>query len=57
MTTRCTAGHHEALKLDDRRWTALELIGVQVIEGDEADPEERLELRNCTCGSTLARPG
>jgi hypothetical protein len=31
-------------------WAALPLLGVQVF------PDEKLELRNCPCGSTLAVP-
>ena len=42
---------HQAIKLDEAAWSALELVGVQ----DPDDPEWALELRNCTCGSTLAR--
>lgn len=53
----CKAGRdHGAIKLDTSSWTALELVGVQVTPEDEDGPEERLELRNCPCGSTLARP-
>lgn len=52
----CKREDHEALKADAATWTALELVGVQVTPADEYGPEERLELRNCRCGSTLARP-
>lgn len=52
----CKANHdHAALKADPAAWAALELVGVQVTPEDEDGPEERLELRNCLCGSTLAR--
>lgn len=34
---------------DRAGWLALEYVGIQV-----ADPDERYELRNCTCGSTIA---
>lgn len=50
--SKCTADHR-ALKADPSLWITLELIGVQVIEADGDEPEERLELRNCNCGSTL----
>ncbi len=46
---------HEELKLADERWLALTLVGVQHIAADETGPAEDLELRNCSCGSTLAR--
>lgn len=50
----CNAGHnHEALKLT--AWTTLEYIGHQIIEADDEGPAEALELRNCVCGSTLAK--
>lgn len=56
MTTTCTTEFHAALKLDATRWALLSYVGVQVIEADEDEPEERLELRNCTaCQSTLCR--
>lgn len=54
MTTCCTVAHHEALKLNAAAWSALELIGVQEIEAFEDEPAGALELRNCSCGSTLA---
>lgn len=54
MTT-CTTEFHAALKLDATRWALLSYVGVQVIEADDDEPEERLELRNCACGSTLCR--
>ena len=55
MTTTCTMEAHEEIKLSPTRWAALQRIGVQVLEAYEDEPEERLELRNCTCGSTLCR--
>lgn len=41
---------HQAVKLDEAAWQALEYVGIQ-----DPDTEWALELRNCTCGSTLAR--
>lgn len=46
---------HAALKSSLDLWSTLALLGVQVVEADETGPEERLELRNCTCGSTLSK--
>lgn len=37
------------------RWGGLELKGQQKVEADEEGPAQTLELRNCTCGSTLAK--
>lgn len=50
----CSAGHdHEVLKRDAAAWSSLPLVGVQRIEADESGPREDIELRNCSCGSTL----
>jgi len=35
-------------------WAALPYVGEQVIPADEYGPEERIELRDCACGSTRA---
>ncbi len=43
------------LRSDPKIWRTLKPIGIQVIEADETGPEEQLELRDCECGSTLAR--
>jgi hypothetical protein len=46
----CASGHnHEQLKRDRARWSELEYVGLQRFSGFDA-----LELRNCSCGSTLA---
>jgi hypothetical protein len=37
----------------DTQWRNLELVGIQYI-GDGQKPD-KLELRNCKCGSTLSR--
>lgn len=37
-------------------WYQLVRVGVQTVGPDEFGPEERYELRNCACGSTLAWP-
>jgi len=50
----CTVDH-ESLKLDQSAWTALRHIGDMRLEADTLEPEERLELRNCACGTTLAK--
>lgn len=52
--SRCTADHN-ALKTTHALWIKLELVGVQVTEADAYGPEERLELRDFSCGSTLSR--
>lgn len=56
----CKAGHdHKLLTADHRApaWLALTHIGDTVIEAETVDgvtyPYERLEQRNCACGSTL----
>lgn len=41
-------------KYTKAQWEKLPSKGIQVIEADEEGPEERLDLRNCSCGSTLA---
>ena len=46
----CSLETHQAMKADDRLWLSLKFIGVQDL-GDG----ERLELRNCSCASTLSR--
>ena len=45
---------HTALKLDSAAWRSLEWVGVQRFDGHDGEPPLVLELRNCTCGSTLA---
>lgn len=42
----CSTEIHEATKRDEAAWRRLTPIGEQM----------GLELRNCPCGSTLARP-
>jgi hypothetical protein len=51
----CDVEVHELLKLDDAAWSALELLGYQSWPADGYEPEERFEVRNCSCGSTLYR--
>ena len=41
-------------KISDAEWSALKLVGYQVIPPFESDPGEVLELKNDICGSTLA---
>lgn len=46
----CASGHdHDALKRDAARWEQLRYVGMMVLGRGDA-----LELRNCSCGSTLA---
>ena len=52
---QCTTADHEAIKTDDLAWSQLDYIGTMVIEACEDEPEERLEMRNCGCHSTLCR--
>lgn len=35
------------------QWEHLKLIGVQVIPAWKDEPEERLDMRNCDCKTTL----
>ena len=46
--------YHEKLRTDDNLWHALEPLGIQECYGLRG-PDEAIELRNCTCGSTLGR--
>lgn len=47
---------HEAMKLDDVVWRALQYVGRQFTPRDAFGPDEHLELRNCgVCHSTLAK--
>lgn len=55
MPPVCPQEVHAAIKRDDSAWSACKYIGVQVVPADDTGPEERLELRNCRCGSTLCR--
>lgn len=51
---RCPV-NHRTVKLDDAAWSALAYVGMQHIEADEDGPAETLEIRNCGCGTSLAR--
>ena len=53
-----TIGDHEDLKRDDARWSELPFVGIQHVEEgrDSSEPAYDLELRNCSCHTTLARP-
>ena len=46
---------HDQLRADDEAWSKAEPLGRQ-LSYDDSDNEIYLELRNCACGSTLARP-
>lgn len=50
MMAAHTPAAHDRLKRSTDTWVALDLVGVQLV-----DDELTLELRNCACGSTLAR--
>lgn len=45
---------HALLKSDDTQWSQLKYIGIQHVRIPNQEPYA-LELRNCTCESTLAR--
>lgn len=51
---RCQVDHVE-VKRDEIGWRQLEYVGVQIVDEDESGPAERIEIRNCTCGTTLGR--
>lgn len=54
MNTQCCYSDvHERIKADASAWHALPCIGSMPTEDDDGNPCT-LELRNCTCGSTLA---
>ena len=38
------------------QWHSLPFVGIQKVDAYEEEPEERLELRNCYCGSTISMP-
>jgi hypothetical protein len=44
---------HAKIKTDRARWRSLPLVGIQRYVGAQQDV--LVELRNCTCGSTLGR--
>jgi len=44
---------HAKIKTDRKQWRALTLVGIQRYVG--ANQDVIVELRNCTCGSTLGR--
>jgi len=46
------AAIHQRLRRDERRWQKLPLVGFQHYDADE---DVVVELRNCSCGSTLGR--
>ena len=45
---------HARVLTDEDRWNALTLIGLQDCFGLRG-PDDVIELRNCTCGTTLGR--
>lgn len=42
------------LKYTREGWAALDYVGSQFTPEDEYGPDEALELRTCSCGSTIA---
>jgi len=54
METEHTTALHDAIKADPTRWLALEYRGTQSIEADAFGPALVIEMRNCSCCSTLA---
>ena len=46
--------YHETLKADPTRWAELELRGTSRVEADVYGPALVIEMRNCSCHSTLA---
>lgn len=53
----CTRDSHQAAVADDGKWFEMKPIGRQYVPADLSGQgdEYTLELRNCTCRSTLAR--
>jgi uncharacterized protein YegP (UPF0339 family) len=49
-----SADLHVEIRADIMLWRALRFVGYQQ-SADQHDPEDVIELRNCTCGSTLGR--
>lgn len=49
----CASEKHDQLKRDS--WEQLELVGSMPTYNDEPGSPQTLELRNCQCGSTLAK--
>ena len=45
---------HAHIRADEGRWNALPLVGLQDCFGLRG-PDDIIELRNCTCGTTLGR--
>lgn len=41
-------------RLTPAAWRKLAFVGLQRTPADRFGPEEKLELRNCGCGTTLA---
>ncbi len=51
----CKINNHAELKVDPVRWASLELVGTHHLEQAGDEPAEDIELRNCSCGSTLGK--
>lgn len=50
----CSSDTHERIKRTPAEWVALPSLGMMPAYDDER-PKARIELRNCRCGSTLAK--
>lgn len=49
-----SAAVHAEVRADIMLWRALPFVGFQQ-RSESHDPDDVIELRNCTCGSTLGR--
>jgi hypothetical protein len=49
----CSPATHDRLKRPSS-WSELAYIGTQHVEAEGDEPAVTLELRNCSCGSTIA---
>lgn len=50
QNTKCSRASHEAIKADAVQWVRLRYVGTQHF----GDGGPSTEMRNCSCGSTLA---
>ena len=51
IVKRCACG----AAYTERGWDQLAVVGVISVPEDADGPAEKLEMRNCACGSTIAR--
>jgi hypothetical protein len=50
-----TEAFHDDLKLDAAQWASLEFLGIQHLPEWADEPAEDVEMRMCTCGTTLGK--